>query len=753
MNYINSKSHFKFSRILLVAFTIFQSFVINFSVFAEPTDSLLLELSNANTIKERFNIHLQLSEAYWNTDQDSVLFHLNKAEGYAKAENLIEEVVKVANNKAVFFNDLGEYDKALQTLNEAFELTDESTNPNLMGRLLGNIGNTYAYKNYLSKAIDFYSKAIIYLEADKDESGMANLYGTLGNLMYKNQNYDDAIVSYNNARSLFVKLGVKGGEAVTEMNIGNCLKKLNQADSAFVYYERALGKYNALGNMPYYKAMCLANIGNLHANNGELKEAERYLLEAEPIFMQIKNSYSIAQVNLDLADLYIKTEKFNLAMKRIETGLEIIKEYDYFYLQLLANRLLWDYYKSQNDYKNAHYWLIEYMEVNDSLEKLDRRENVDLLLAQFETERKEREIEILKKNDEINQLKIRRRTQNLYILILGLVIAFASIVFLYVSRRKVTGMNKLLAFQNVEIGQQKEEITSQRDEIESQRDMLQDQNEILEEFKTHTNESLRYAQSIQAAILPSSKVLQQISSEYFVLIKPCELVSGDFFWATTFDDYQVLCVADCTGHGVPGAFMSILGITALNDIVSRHKVSRPNEILGYLRESVIEALSQNDPEQLHKDGMDIALCVFNVKTRELQFAGAGLPLWVVSNEMPESISQGCLSKQLSLNSFSLCEIKGDIMPVGESPRKGEFTNHQFSLHNSNICIYLSSDGYIDQLGGAEGRKFHKQNLLEKIISIQGESMENQKFILDKTFEDWKNSYKQIDDVTVLGIKI
>jgi serine phosphatase RsbU (regulator of sigma subunit) len=230
-------------------------------------------------------------------------------------------------------------------------------------------------------------------------------------------------------------------------------------------------------------------------------------------------------------------------------------------------------------------------------------------------------------------------------------------------------------------------------------------------------------------------------------------VSGDFFWATTFGDYQVFCVADCTGHGVPGAFMSILGITALNDIVSRHKVTKPSEILGYLRESVIEALSQNDPEQLHKDGMDIALCVLNTKTRELQFAGAGLPLWIVSEEMSASISNNCSSEPITTNGFSLCEVKGDIMPVGQSPRMTEFTNHTIMLGEVGIRIYLSSDGYSHQPGGAEGRKFQKQQLLEKIIGMQGESLESQKSILDNIFEDWKNNHSQIDDVTVLGIKI
>lgn len=733
-------------------------FGLNFSSyhsFAKQSvkDSLYFELSNARSLKAKFSAHFSLANLDWGVEVDTVLYHLDKAEKFAKDDNNVEGLIEVANNRAVLYNDLSEYDKALEILNAALELTDANTKASLMGRLLGNIGNVYSYKNHFSKAIEYYSKSIVFFEEDNNEIGLANLHGTLGNLKYKNLNYYDAIESYNNSRLLFIKLGVKGGEAVTEMNIGNCYKKLQILDSAYVYYNRALEKYDALGNMPYYKAQCLANIGNLYSQQKDYSKAAKYLLEAETSFLQIKNTYSIAQVNLDLAEVYFKNGRTEEALKRINAGKKIVEENDFYYLRLLVNRLLWEYHKDLKDYENAHYWLMEYMTVNDSLERIDRKENVDLLLAQFETERKEREIEILKKNDEINQLKIRRRTLNLYIVIVGLTIALAFIVSLYINIKKVKGMNNLLALQNTEIAQQKEEITSQRDEIESQRDLLQTQNEKLEQFRTHTNQSLRYAQSIQASILPPEKILESISNDFFVFIKPCELVSGDFFWATTFDDFRVFCVADCTGHGVPGAFMSILGVSALNDIVSRHRVTKPSEILGYLRESVIEALSQNDPEQLHKDGMDIALCVYNMKNRELQFAGAGLPLWIVSRDLSKSSIGTVSASTIVENGYSLYEVKGDIMPVGLSPKKEDFKNHSFALGDSSVRVYLSTDGYIDQLGGTEGKKFQKQNLLNLILGSQSSNMQNQKKIVDSNFENWKNKYSQIDDVTILGLEL
>jgi serine phosphatase RsbU (regulator of sigma subunit) len=297
------------------------------------------------------------------------------------------------------------------------------------------------------------------------------------------------------------------------------------------------------------------------------------------------------------------------------------------------------------------------------------------------------------------------------------------------------------------------EINQQKEEISAQRDLLQEQNVKLNRFHDHTTESLRYAQSIQAAILPSQRVFEQIAADYFVFIHPCEMVSGDFFWASTIGDYHIFCVADCTGHGVPGAFMSILGISTLNEIVNRHHIVDPAKILDLLRDRVIEALSQNDPENMHKDGLDIALCSFNIKTKELQFAGAGIPIWILSpssNMIHETENPTVVRHK----DFSLIEIKGDNMPVGKSPVLKPFTNRVFDLSKSaSTSIYLSTDGFADQVSGDDGTKFGSQRLKNLIVSNADREMVNQKDNLSKTFTTWKGQAFQVDDVTVVGLKI
>jgi serine phosphatase RsbU (regulator of sigma subunit) len=200
--------------------------------------------------------------------------------------------------------------------------------------------------------------------------------------------------------------------------------------------------------------------------------------------------------------------------------------------------------------------------------------------------------------------------------------------------------------------------------------------------------------------------------------------------------------------------MSILGITALNEIVNNHRVTTPSEVLGYLRASVIDTLSQNDPDHLHKDGMDIGVCVYNFKTRELQFAGARIPLWIIANEKDTiEFKDSTTEESITNNGYSLTEIKGDIMPVGLSPKMEPFDNKTFMLKGDSVCIYLATDGFADQFGQKEKTKFSSKRLKNLLLQNVEKPHNLQEQILDDTFEGWKGMEYQIDDVTILGIKL
>lgn len=245
--------------------------------------------------------------------------------------------------------------------------------------------------------------------------------------------------------------------------------------------------------------------------------------------------------------------------------------------------------------------------------------------------------------------------------------------------------------------------------------------------------SLKYASFIQRAILPDQHYLQNTLSDHFLLFKPRDIISGDFYYCTKKEELIIVAAGDCTGHGVPGALLSIMGVSFLNEILSARGAFKPASILNLLRERVMNALHQRGEELENKDAMDMALLVYNTKTHELQYAGANNPLYHIRNKV-------------------LTEIKADKMPVGINAIEEEsFNNHILQLKPGDT-VYIFSDGYADQFGGPKNKKFKYGPMKELLIQISNRSMEAQKNQLDQTIETWKGDEPQIDDILVFGIK-
>lgn len=296
-----------------------------------------------------------------------------------------------------------------------------------------------------------------------------------------------------------------------------------------------------------------------------------------------------------------------------------------------------------------------------------------------------------------------------------------------------------------EISEQKEEIESQRDEIEAQRDLLFTQ-------KKEITDSIGYAQRIQAAILPHKSYLDSFIPEYFVLFKPRDIVSGDFYWIKEIDSSIVVVAADCTGHGVPGAFMSMLGITLLNELFVEGKKSRPGDIMEQLRAKVKAMLFQEGTIRDQKDGMDMAIAVINKEKKHMQFAGAYNPLYLIRDEEQLTGKESGSDTAVKRNGSLLFELKGDKQPIGIHWEETEFRNQVVEL-KKNDSIYIFSDGYVDQYGGKHRKKFKTHKFKELLLSVHSESMEKQRQIIDNTFEEWRGNNEQIDDVCVIGVRI
>ena len=281
-----------------------------------------------------------------------------------------------------------------------------------------------------------------------------------------------------------------------------------------------------------------------------------------------------------------------------------------------------------------------------------------------------------------------------------------------------------------------EEIEESKEEIESQRDVLYKQ-------KQEIIDSINYAQRIQAAVLPSYDFMKEVLNEYFVFFKPRDIVSGDFYWIKKIKKFSFVVAADCTGHGVPGAFMSMLGSSFLNEIVTSRTLDSAGEVLNRLRNKVKKSLHQRGEEGEQKDGMDISLLIIDWETLELQFAGAYNSLYIIrKKEELEDIE----------NAYDVIKLKADRQPIGIYLREKDFTNHIFQLKKGDT-LYALSDGYVDQFGGDTGGKFKSGRFQKLLLSFQDKSLEEQKHILGRTFIKWKRDIEQVDDVLIIGIRI
>ncbi|MCF6366422.1 MAG: SpoIIE family protein phosphatase [Bacteroidales bacterium] len=281
-----------------------------------------------------------------------------------------------------------------------------------------------------------------------------------------------------------------------------------------------------------------------------------------------------------------------------------------------------------------------------------------------------------------------------------------------------------------------EEIEESKEEIESQRDVLYKQ-------KKEIIDSINYAERIQSAVLPSAELMNDVVKDHFVFFKPRDIVSGDFYWVKKIRTFSFIVAADCTGHGVPGAFMSMLGSSFLNEIVTSRTLDSAGEVLNRLRNKVKKSLHQKGAEGEQKDGMDISLLIIDWETLELQFAGAYNSLYIVRKNGEQTNEEA---------NYEFIKLKADRQPIGIYIHEKDFTNHSFQLQKGDT-IYALSDGYVDQFGGDTGGKFKSGRFQKLLLSFQDKSMEEQKHILGRTFTKWKRDIEQIDDVLIIGMRI
>jgi tetratricopeptide (TPR) repeat protein/serine phosphatase RsbU (regulator of sigma subunit) len=674
--------------------------------------------------------------AFKNIDQAFLLYEkINDASGMGVC----------ASNKAQVFANQGNYDKAIEHFNKAYNLYTKANDQKGVASYCNDIGNVYRTLGQYDKALSFYIKALKIEESLKDEYVISQLYINMGVIYGEQKNPDKALEFFLKATALKEKLGDKQTLINCYLNIGTAYSLKADLNLALKYYQKALKISNEL-SLPHEEVMCYITMGYIY------KELKQYNNALDTYTKAVKQVSGLGDNNLIIdvyggtSALYItlsdsvaknKTERNNYLDKSLfyaEKAYAIAKEIEVIYQQNNMASLLMEANKKRGNYQKALMYAEICISTNDSLFNEDKTNALAEMESKYQNEKKQKEIEILEKDKIINHAKTQRQRLIIIITLIGLGLLAFMITFIFRRLQITRRQKKIIEENNILLNEQNEEISSQRDEIESQRDMVLSQKEFIESQNIKITDSINYAKSIQHAVLPSSDILHKELKNSFVLYKPKNIVSGDFYWINTLNEYKIFTVADCTGHGVPGAFMSMLGISLFNEIVRNIEQPVASEILNRLRVLIIDALKQRGNFGEQKDGMDIVLCVLNTQTNILQYAGAYNPLYIVRN-----------NNELEV-------IEPNMQPVSFAEVMQPFTNHEIKMNNGD-CIYLSTDGFKDQFGGPKGKKFLSKQFRTLLQQIAVEPIDEQKNRLETTFENWRGDQEQVDDVTVMGLKM
>jgi serine phosphatase RsbU (regulator of sigma subunit) len=443
--------------------------------------------------------------------------------------------------------------------------------------------------------------------------------------------------------------------------------------------------------------------------------------------LQAWNYYGLGSVSLDqniIDKAYDYGQKaFSLANEIGE--FEIIKE---------SSDILSKASAALGLYKDAYEYQLIFKAMSDSVMNEENTRRTIGLEYEYKYER-EKQLARLEqeKKDAVHQeeLKHQKNIRNSFMLALLMVLfALALVYYNFVQKRKT---NRMLTEQKNEIIMRNEELLQLNEEIRSQKEHIEKSHEQI-------TQSITYAQLIQNAVLPNHDIVSMLFPEHFILYMPCEIVSGDFYFIKQVKHHTIIAAADCTGHGVPGAFMSMLGIAMLNEIVRHTDIHTSSQVLTELRNQLKRSLQQSGNIGDQPEGMDIAFCAINLETMEMSFAGAHNPCWIV---------------RPTLGNSSQCELivlDADRITLGASSVEKPFTEHKFNLQK-NDTIYLFTDGYYTQFGGERKEKFQVKRLQSALMQIQGLKLIDQKVALEGVFKDWMGDNLQTDDVLVLGFKI
>jgi serine phosphatase RsbU (regulator of sigma subunit) len=729
---------------------LFVFYSLSFSAQNNKIDSLqnlLKTVSNNDTLKA--NILGQIARIY--------LYDFNNIEKMKQYATQAIQLSQKSNFKkglatgylyyGVYYNNMANYKYAMTYYLKALKLYEGLKDDKSLGSCYINIGSVYGTQGNYKSALVYMQKGASLKERVNDKKGTSIAYNNIGNMYSDQGKYPEAINYLMKSLKIKEDINDKSGISIAYNNIGLILELQGKIDDAIAYHLKSLKLKEELDDQlgvsfsysnlaPLYaakkkyteaqdynfkslkikeelgdkqgEAICLGAIGSIYMTQNKIKEALQYELKALKILEDIGDAKAQVTTCLGLGSTYEKEHSYQEALRYYEKGLKKATEIDFKDGIRQAYGDLSSVYTNLKNYQKALDYTNLFYQEKDSLLNKEVLKQVTEINTKYQTEKKEKEIQLLTKDQLLKDKTLREQRVIRFALIIGLGLLFILSFTLYNRYRFKQKANTLLE-------QQKKEI--------------QEQNILI-------TDSIDYAKTIQEAVFPSENKMMSFFPDSFVLYKPKAIVSGDFYLVGEKDNKIICTVADCTGHGIPGAFMSLLGFNMLENIIEKKNDYTPSLILNELNQKMVSTMTQDpDNNTSVKHGMDASMITIDRQTMQLQFAGAHNPLYQIRDN-------------------TLIEIKADKMSIGSyyEGKQIEFNNHTLSIREGDV-FYLFSDGFPDQIGGPNRKKFYYPPFKELLVSIHKMAMTEQKHFLDQVITSWRGERDQTDDILVVGIRI
>ncbi len=611
-----------------------------------------------------------------------------------------QEKVKIYRLLSVKYTGIND-DTALFYCNLGLELAKKEGLKESEANILIVLGNAYLDRGNYGAALESYIKADKIFESINNEQGMSTAAMNMG-LVYDEQKlFDKALKQYNYVLEKSKAIGDKGRYASCLDLLGGLYYSVD-THKALKYWEEAAEIFKFINDID--RAMiCIGNIGIIYQERGNYDKALANLRTFLDYTRKTSKQKGLVAAYHNIALVYRDKKDYPNAISYLDSCVLVGEKIKDFGGLSETYHTLHQIYKEQNKLDKALVYYELSTGAKDSLLGQTKHNELIEMSTKYQTDKKETENKLL--NQQIELKNVESSRQQLAITLIGIILAIVAIVVFILIRQ-----NRI-----------KQRINSE----------LAEKNHIIEEQHKDITDSIQYSKRIQEAIMPTMHLWEETLADSFVLYRPKDVLSGDFFWLEKTKDTIYFAACDCTGHGVPGAMVSVICSTALNRSVKEFGIKDTGQILDKVRELVLETFEKS--ESSVQDGMDISLCAINTKTLELKWSGANNPLWYLSDN--EAI-----------------EVTANKQPIGQVDNPTPFTQHSIQLNKKDI-IYIFTDGYADQFGGPKGKKFKYKQLKELLTTNASKAMSEQRDILLNAFNSWKGNLEQVDDVCIIGVRV